>query len=84
MANKKRDHSRYELRDGHELVYVGISKDPDQRAKQHENDGKKFTSMNIVGPAVSKDSADRWEEQRLEMYRKNHGGNNPRHNKTNK
>ena len=85
MANKKRNHSRYELRDGHEVVYVGITKqDPNQRAQQHTSDGKKFTSINVVGPAVTKDSAEGWEEERLQTYRNNHGGKNPRHNKTSK
>jgi len=79
---KQRDHSRYELRDKHKLVYVGITDDPTRREAEHKNDGKKFTTMNVVGPKVTKDSAERWEEKRLETYCKNHAGRTPRLNKT--
>ena len=82
---KKRNYRRYELRDKRELVYLGITKqDPEQRGQQHKSEGKDFTSMNIVGPAVTKDSAEDWEEKRLQKYRDNHAGKNPRDNKTNK
>jgi len=46
--------------------------------------GKRFRSMNVVGPAVTRDGAEKWEEERLEQYRKSHGGKNPRYNETDK
>lgn len=79
---KNRDHNRYELRDKHKLVYVGITDNPARREAEHKNEGKRFTSMNVVGPKVTKASAERWEEERLATYGKNHRGRTPRHNKT--
>lgn len=79
---KKRDHYRYELRDRGKLVYVGITDDAERREGEHQDQGKRFTSMNVVGPTVTADSAERWEEERLEKYRRSHGGRNPRYNKT--
>ncbi len=80
----KRDNHRYELRDKGKIVYVGITDDPDRRQGEHKNEGKRFTSMNVVGPAVTQGSAEKWEEERLQKYRKSHSGKNPRYNKTGK
>jgi len=79
---KKRDHYRYELRDNRKFVYAGITDDPSRREMEHESERKRFTSMHVVGPAVTKESAEQWEEERLEQYRRSHGGKNPRYNKT--
>ncbi len=82
--SKKRGFARYELREKGKLVYVGItSQSLDERAEQHRQDGKRFTSVNKAGPFVTKDSAEEWEENRLEQYRHSHKGKNPRYNKTN-
>lgn len=78
---KKRDYYRYELRDRRKIVYVGITDDPVRREAEHKSQGKHFTKMNTVGPAVTKNSAEQWEEGRLEQYRRSHGGKNPRYNK---
>ncbi|MGB7292125.1 MAG: GIY-YIG nuclease family protein [Thermodesulfobacteriota bacterium] len=78
----KRDNYRYELRDKGSLVYVGITNDPEKREQEHKGERKRFTSMNIITPPVTQDSAERWEEKRLETYRTNHQGKNPRYNKT--
>ena len=78
----KRDYHRYELRDGRDIVQFGITNDPERREQEHEADGKRFTTMNIKGTAVTKDSAEQCEEERLESYRKHHQGKNPKYNKT--
>lgn len=81
---KRRNHTRYELRDKGKVVYVGITSQPvDERVDQHQQDGKRFTSVKKAGPLVTKDSAEEWEENRLEQYRHSHKGKNPRYNKTN-
>jgi len=80
ITMRSRDHYRYELRDGREIVYIGITTDPARRETEHTSDGRRFTSMNIVGTAVTKESAEQWEKERLEQYRKNHQGRNPRYN----
>ena len=54
---KPRDNYRYELVDGRQIVYVSRSNEPRDRLEQHARDGKEFTRMNVVGPAVSEDSA---------------------------
>ena len=79
---KKRNYYRYELRDRRRIVYVGITDDPARREDEHRLEGKHFTSMNLIKPAVTKESAERWEEERLEQYRRSHGGKNPKYNKT--
>ena len=78
---KKRDHHRYELRKGHEIVYIGITNDPERRESEHESAPERFTKMNLVGPAVTEESARDWEQERLETYRKGHDGRLPRYNK---
>jgi len=82
IMSKKRNYYRYELRDGRKIVYIGVTDDPSRREREHKSEGKRFTSMNIVGPAVTKGSAEQWEEKRLEQYCRSHGGKSPKYNKT--
>ncbi len=79
---KRRNNYRYELKRGHEVVYRGITNNPERRAAEHEDDGKDFTHIRIVGPRVMRETAERWEEESLATYRKNHGGRNPDYNET--
>jgi hypothetical protein len=76
-----RNTHRYVLRDGREIVQFGITNGPLDRAREHVGDGKRFTSMTVVGPAVTRDSALDWERGRIEGYARNHGGQKPRYNK---
>ncbi len=80
----KRDTFRYKLVDKGKIVQYGITDDPERRREEHKGDGKQFDSMRIVRPAVTEKSAEKWEEERLEDYRGNHQGRNPRYNKTDK
>lgn len=80
--SRPRNHYRYELRDHRKIVYFGITNDPERRKEEHANDGVPFTTMNVVGPAITKQAAERWEEDRLASYRRSHGGRNPRYNET--
>lgn len=77
---RSRNYYRYELRDGRRIVYIGITNNPPRREPEHESEGKQFTNMNVVGPAVTKESAEQWEKKRLEQYRRSHGGKNPKYN----
>lgn len=63
-------------------MYVGITNNPERRECEHRSEGKGFSRMNIVGPAVTRPSAKKWEAKRLEQYRRSHGGKNPQHNQT--
>ena len=76
-----RDHYRYLLYHQGAIVYIGITNDPERREQEHRDEGKRFTSMSVLRPAVTRASAERWEEERLEAYRRNHRGKNPRYNK---
>lgn len=80
--SKRRNTYRYELKDGRQVVYVGVTEDPERRVVQHREDGKRFSHLNVAGPRVKKESAEIWEESRLKQYRQNHGGKNPKYNKT--
>lgn len=80
---RRRNYTRYELRDHRKLVYRGITnRDPQQREQEHREEGKRFTSMTPVGPKVTRETADKWEGEALEQYRRTHDGRNPRYNKT--
>jgi len=79
---KKREHYRYELRDRRKIVYIGITDDPARRKDEHKRERKQFTSMNIVGPTVTKESAEQWEKKRIRQYCRSHRGKGPRYNKT--
>lgn len=76
-----RNTHRYILRDGREIVQFGITNGPLDRAEQHARDGKRFTTMSVVSPAVTRDSALDWERERIESYQHSHGGKKPRYNK---
>ena len=78
---QRRDTHRYILRDGRQIVQFGISNGPLDRAEEHRNDGKRFSSVEVVGPAVTRDSALDWERYRVESYQRSHGGRRPRYNK---
>ena len=80
----KRNHYRYNLKKEHKIVYKGITKDPDERTEQHKDEGKRFTHMQVINPAVTKKAAEKWEEESLRQYRYDHGGRNPLYNETEK
>ena len=71
--------TRYELRDGNRVVYVGITNDPSRRAQEHSAD-KDFTRMVTIGPKVSRTTAEKWEAERITTYKQNHHGERPKYN----
>ena len=77
-----RDHYRYLLFHEGKIVYVGITNDLERREQEHREGGTRFTSMSPQGPRVTEEGARRWEEERLETYRQNHGGKNPKYNRS--
>jgi|AP95_1055475.scaffolds.fasta_scaffold14559_4 predicted GIY-YIG superfamily endonuclease len=80
MARKPRDLYLYELRDGHEIVYYGISHDPDNRLKQHLNSDKQFTHMNVNNVALTRPSVEARETDEIQRYEQQHGGRAPKYN----
>lgn len=76
----KRDTHNYNLWDGHEKVYEGITDDPQRREREHQQEGMEFTRMGIHGPAVSRETALEREQEALDKYRKGHDGKAPKYN----
>lgn len=78
---KKRDTVTYDLKNGPKIVYRGTTNDPERRESEHKADGKKFTKMVITSRKMTEDGAKQKESEALEIYRRNHGGKNPKYNK---
>ena len=71
----------YTLRGRYNRIrYIGVTNTPARRAREHRQDGK-GGAMRVETRSRSPDSAHRWERQRLDTYRRNHGGKNPPLNK---
>lgn len=77
----KRDTYKYILKDGNKILYVGITDDPQRRESEHQR-AKDFQKMEVVGRAVTRESAEKWETERIDQYRRNHNGQVPPLNKT--
>lgn len=77
----KRDTFKYVLKDGNKIKYVGITDNPQRRESEHQRN-KDFQKMEIVGRAVTRESAEKWETERIDQYRRNHNGHVPPLNKT--
>jgi predicted GIY-YIG superfamily endonuclease len=71
----------YELYDKNRKVYCGTTNDLSRREDEHRADGKKFTRVKKVSINMTAESAKKRESEKLEAYRKNHRGKNPRYNK---
>ena len=78
MARK--DPYKYELHDGHKTVYVGTTINPERREEEHRASGKEFTKMTIIGRPSTAEGAGKWEEERIDTYKRNHGGERPKYN----
>ena len=63
------------------INYVGNTNNPSRRAGEHKAEGKSGRMQPETKP-MSRGAAERWEANRLQTYRDNHGGRNPKHNKT--
>jgi len=77
---KNRDTSRYKLKEGNEIVYIGITDDPKRRESEHKSEGKEFSKLEKVGPTVTRESAFKWESESIKKYKKSHGGKSPKYN----
>ena len=72
----------YTLRGPHgKINYVGTTNNPGRRAAEHKGEGKSGNLRTETRP-LSQGAAERWEANRLQTYRDNHGGKNPKHNRT--
>lgn len=80
---KTRDTYLYELRDGHEIVYYGITKNPEARVQSHRSSGWRFTHMNVIRGPLFRENAEELEWDYIHKYQLQHCGKPPRKN-TNK
>ena len=80
MPNKM-DTQTYRLKDDNTIVYIGTTNDLSRRKKEHQEEGKKFTSMEKTSQLMSADSAQNLEAKQLAAYRREHEGKNPKYNK---
>lgn len=69
----------YELKVGNSIVYIGQTNDPARREMEHQRD-KDFTSMKVVTPKLTQESANRRETELIQNYMRNHHGNPPKYN----
>lgn len=82
MKQSIRDTYKYEVYDGNELVYVGETNNLKRRESEHRRKKWNFTKMVRVGRVTTKESAYKWQGERLKTYMKNHKGNLPRYSKS--
>ncbi len=82
MPTGKRKSQTYALYDGRKKVYIGEAANPQQRAEQHREDGKRFDRVETTSRPMLKENAQKREAEQLETYRRGHGGKGPRYNET--
>ena len=80
FGKKPRDTVTYELRNGREVVYRGITTDPEIREVEHLREGKDFTKLVVTSRRMTREGAEKKEAESLATYRRNHGGKNPKYN----
>ena len=82
-ASKRSSVYGYTLRGKYGRIdYVGVTNDPERRAREHRKSGKRGTLKIETRPMSKQKTARRWEGNRLSTYRRNHAGWNPRYNRT--
>ena len=81
MPKKTRGTVTYDLKRGGNIVYRGTTDNPERRAQEHKDDGKRFSALKITSRKMTEDGAQKRESEALETYRKGHGGKNPLYNK---
>ncbi len=74
----------YALWDKGKKVYIGVSEDPEARAKEHREEGKRFDRVEVTSRPMKTENAEKREEEQLAAYRRGHAGKNPKYNKTDK
>lgn len=77
---RPRDTWLYELKDGNEIVDYGVTNNPDRRVIEQANSGKKFTHLNIISVALTRESAETRETKTIQRYQRQHGGRPPKYN----
>lgn len=81
-TSSKRDTITYKLtgKKG-ETLYIGTTNNPEQRAEQHRDAGKRFVNLIPTSRKMTAGGAENKETQQLATFRRGHSGRNPRYNK---
>ena len=53
----ERDIIKYQIKDGNEIVYYGITNDLERREQEHRSEGMDFTSIEKIGNVTTRDAA---------------------------
>ena len=69
----RRDTYLYRLRASRRSVYFGISNQPERRCAEHLASGKRFDAMEVLGVAISRNSALSRERATLDNYCQRYG-----------
>lgn len=77
---KKQDTCVYKLLEDNKIVYYGTTNNPEKRENEHRNSGKEFDCLKKVSRSMPSESAKKRESGKLESYRHNHKGKNPKYN----
>lgn len=78
---KKRGTQTYRLKEGKKTVYIGTTNDSERREEEHREEGKKFTKLEPTSRKMTENGAKQKEADQLQVFRKGHGGENPKYNK---
>lgn len=57
VIKNKRDCYTFNLKNGKKVVYKGVTSNPNQRVSALKKSGKKFSSMQITSPKLTRNSA---------------------------
>lgn len=58
-----------------QVLYIGITNNPQARESAHRSDGKVFDHLNVETEPMYRDDARKWEARSLASHRKRFGGN---------
>lgn len=78
---QKRNTYNYELKQGHKVVYRGITTNLNRRHNEHKRSGKKFSHMNYYPYPSSKSTACKREKKSIYIFKRSHSGRKPKYNK---
>lgn len=70
----------YALKDGHEIVYYGITYSPHERVDSHWRSGKYFTNWSVLAGPMYREYAEEREWGLIRHYQDTHRGRPPRYN----
>ncbi len=63
MGKEPRDTYKYQFKVGHKIVHGGITKDPERREKEHQQE-KPEGHLKLVGRRTTEEAARDWEKER--------------------